>query len=95
MPIKPENYKLIRRHFIKIFNKECAICKVKCLEDGTYIEEHNALRTESMQFDHIHPNGYHRHDSGTSERIWEWFEAYEHNNLQMLCKFCNQSKKDN
>lgn len=92
MPIKHENYKLVRRHFIKLFDQECAICHIKCDENGKYDTDNGF---QSVEFDHIVPNGYHRHDRGTSERIWEWFEAYEHNNLQMLCKFCNQSKKDN
>ena len=94
MPIKPENYKLIRRHFIKLFNQECAICHIKCDENGMYLDEGEG-KLRSIEFDHIKPNGHHRHDSGTSQRTWEWFEAYEHRNLQMLCKVCNISKNDN
>lgn len=76
MPIKSENYFLIRQHFFKLLGRHCAYCG----------------GTEKLELDHILPNEKHRHDSGTSERIWEWFYAYDAGNLQILCAKCNKEK---
>lgn len=93
MAIKPENYRLIRRHFYKLFGYKCAICGIECDENGFYDDDNGNLCT--MELDHIKPNGVMRYKVGTSQRTWEWFAAYENNNLQMLCVKCNCKKGDN
>ena len=92
MPIKPENYRLIRRHFYRLFNYSCAICDQECDNDGFYTDVNGLLST--MEFDHIKPNGTNRHEVSRSVREWEWFQAFEDNNLQLLCKLCNIKKSN-
>jgi len=93
MPIKKENYELIRKHFYLLFNFKCAICGLPCDESGKYTDENEKIH--SMELDHIIPNGVHRHDVSRSKREWEWFEAYDKGNLQLLCSKCNKEKGDN
>lgn len=92
MPIKKENYELIRRHFFLILGCKCDICGRVADINGKYIDDNGMPRR--MEFDHIVPNGIHRREVGTSERSWEWFTAYELGNLQILCKTCNTRKSD-
>lgn len=91
MPIKKENYYLIRRHFIRLFKNECAICHIKCNDDGKYDTDNGFC---IMEFDHIKPNGIMRHDVSRSVREWEWFKAFYDDNLQLLCRHCNQIKSN-
>ena len=78
MPIKDENYKIIRRHIFKLLGNQCAFC-------GS---------TEELELDHIIPNGMPRRETSRSERIWEWIQAFDAGNLQILCKKCNIIKGD-
>jgi len=77
LPIKPENYRRVRNHIFKLLGRVCVMC-------GSI---------ENLEFDHIIPNGYARHDK-SSERVWEWIESYDKGNLQILCKDCNRQKSD-
>ena len=78
MPIKKENYQRIRTHLFQLMGYVCKHC-------GSI---------ESLEFDHIIPNGYMRHNVGASKRIWEWLESYDKGNLQVLCANCNKLKGD-
>jgi len=78
MPIKPENYKKIRQHFIKLLGGECCYCHTK----------------ENLEFDHIFPCRTDISKMSRSIREWHWFDEYEKGNLQLLCSDCNNTKND-
>jgi len=78
MPIKPENYKIIRDHFIKLLGGECVICHSK----------------ENIEFDHIIPIKTCVSKMSRSKREWHWFTEYAKGNLQLLCPGCNNKKND-
>jgi len=78
LSIKQENYQRIRTHLFQLMGYTCKHC-------GSI---------ESLEFDHIVPNGHCRHDVGISKRVWEWIESYDNNNLQVLCASCNKIKGD-
>lgn len=92
MPIKKENYYLIKRHFYRILGFRCGICGRYGDENGKYIDDSG--QQQILEFDHIIPNGTPRHDVSRSVREWEWFAAFEKNNLQLACKICNIKKSD-
>lgn len=77
MPIKPKNYQRVRSHLFQLMGYACKVC-------GSI---------ESLEFDHIVPNGY-RRNKVSSERVWEWLESYDMGNLQVLCAVCNKKKGD-
>jgi len=78
MPIKPENYKTIREHFIKLLGGECVFCHTK----------------DNLEFDHITPCLTDMSKMSRSKREWHWFEEYNKGNLQLLCSSCNNIKND-
>lgn len=52
-------------------------------------------KKRKLEFDVIHPNG-----DGHGKIEWSWRMSYyrkqfDRNNLQLLCKKCNQKKSDN
>ena len=78
MGIKPENYKKIRKLFIKILGSRCAYCGTK----------------DKLEFDHIHSSPIMMRDMSRSKREWHWFDEYIKGNLQLLCFKCNNQKRD-
>ncbi len=78
MPIKPENYIKIRKHFIKLLGGKCAYCQTK----------------ENLEFDHIIPCLSDMSKMSRSKREWHWFDEYSKGNLQLLCASCNNIKND-
>lgn len=78
LSIKPENYKIVRKHLFRLLGHACVHC-------GSI---------NNLELDHIIPNGYQRNKVGTSKRVFEWIESYDKENLQLLCAKCNKVKSD-
>lgn len=78
MGIKPENYKKVRKHFIKLLGGRCVFCHTK----------------EDLEFDHIVPHLTNISTMANSKRVWHWFDEYTKRNLQLLCSDCNNIKND-
>ena len=75
MTLKTENYQRVRNHFIRLFGGKCQKC--------------GSIWTHTFEFHHNIPPKIRGSGRGRRERMWEWFDAYADNNLELLCHDCH------
>jgi hypothetical protein len=84
MSVSKEHKLIVRMFFYKVFGGKC-------------------LKCDNEEFDHMHfhhKNGSHLINGkdntgrGSDARLWELFEAYLSDNLEMLCEDCHEDTDD-
>ncbi len=89
MPITKEHYELVRNHFLILLGGKCS-----CGEsDKNRLHLHHPKGTE---LENGNVNGKNPYSGrGRERRMWEWFEAYRNRNLEIECKECHKTIKQN